>query len=325
MPRRSRLARGRSSCARVQDVRSDQIEHADLVVVGNAERAPTKLLRHLSDVGRHVLFEHDVRICRWRGDFPTSRDPIHALTQRCWCPHHRFQRLFASALGVIFLTHRQRRVYERNPFYRGGRNAVLGCSLFGTEFFERVAKQGAKAKSGQTVVFNSRQRIKGAREAMRYCAKNAIEPLSIRDLTPNALLDVLERSARFVYLPIALEPAGRMPVEARLLGCEVVVNENVGVAGEDWWFGARETALDFLRDGPSRFWRLVESFLNHDRRDKARSSRWLLPAEVALWGATVPIPARVQSHIAARFREEVKAETYAPWTQVSDLQSASSR
>jgi hypothetical protein len=48
-----------------------------------------------------------------------------------------------------------------------------------------------------------------------------------------------------------------MPVEARFLGCEVVVNANVGVAGEPWWGSDDETALDFVRRGPGRFWQIA--------------------------------------------------------------------
>jgi hypothetical protein len=49
-----------------------------------------------------------------------------------------------------------------------------------------------------------------------------------------------------------------MVVEARLLGCEVVVNDHVGVSGESWWNLPQELAVEFLKDAPNRFWRLVE-------------------------------------------------------------------
>jgi hypothetical protein len=77
------------------------------------------------------------------------------------------------------------------------------------------------------------------------------------DLSPAQVLDVLARVRTFVYLPRGLEPAGRMPVEARLLGCEVVVNEHVGVCGESWWTGDEQHAFDFVRGAPRRFWELV--------------------------------------------------------------------
>ncbi len=55
-----------------------------------------------------------------------------------------------------------------------------------------------------------------------------------------------------------------MVVEARLLGCDVVLNEHVGVAGEPFWTADRAGALEFLLGGPKRFWKLVEELLADD-------------------------------------------------------------
>src|SRR5690606_22028073 len=41
-------------------------------------------------------------------------------------------------------------------------------------------------------------------------------------------------------------------------GCEVIVNAQVGVAGEPLWRMHPDAALTWLADGPRRFWRLVE-------------------------------------------------------------------
>ena len=51
-----------------------------------------------------------------------------------------------------------------------------------------------------------------------------------------------------------------MPVEARFLGCEVVVNRHVGVTGETWWRLPDAQALEVLKDAGPRFWRLVCRF-----------------------------------------------------------------
>ena len=57
------------------------------------------------------------------------------------------------------------------------------------------------------------------------------------------------------------EAAGRMPVEARLAGCNVVVNSCVGVSGEAWWQGDRARAIEQLSGAPRRFWQLVEALM----------------------------------------------------------------
>jgi hypothetical protein len=62
-------------------------------------------------------------------------------------------------------------------------------------------------------------------------------------------------------------------VEARLLGCEVVANDNVGVTGENFWGGSTDQAVEFLQRGPTRFWSLVEELLNGPRTPPAPAAR----------------------------------------------------
>jgi hypothetical protein len=238
----------------------DLLADYDLHVVGNLETGGTSLLQALQRMGRHVLFEHDVRICYRRGNFPGALDPIHRWLGRCTCPHRRWRPVVASALGMIFLTHRQVSVYHRNPFFRAPTLRVLGSSVFDRAFFERVERVGRSGlgtgRDG-TCILQSVHRIKGTRQARSYCRARGIDPVVIRNLHPAAVLDLLQASRRFVFLPTHLEPAGRMPVEARFLGCEVVVNDNVGVTAEAWWRLPDAEALEVLRDAGPRFWRLV--------------------------------------------------------------------
>jgi hypothetical protein len=235
------------------------IANFDLIVCGNLQRAQPALLAALVAHGRHVLFEHDYRMCRYRGHY--ARGMLHRLLDRCVCRQARFGPLFASALGVIFLTTRQLREYEKNPYLLLGAHAVLGCSVMGESFFARVERHAKERpeKKG-TVVVHSEDPIKGFRDSVAWCRARGIEPEVLRGLGPDALLDALSRAERLVFLPRWVEPASRLVVEARLLGCEVVGNERVGVMGEPFWGGSDAAAVEHLRDASARFWRLVAGF-----------------------------------------------------------------
>ena len=128
-------------------------------------------------------------------------------------------------------------------------------------FFRRVDanRQQPKAKTIDTAIVYSVHPIKGFETALRYCESIGVAPHVIRDCTPEQVLDTFERTRRFIYLPYGLEPAGRMLVEARFLGCEVVSNDNAGVCGEPWWELPFEQALESARDAATRFWQIVDS------------------------------------------------------------------
>lgn len=247
---------------RCQDVVISNLGDYDLHVLGNTQHATSDLFNALSELGRHILFEHDVRICRWRGNFAALVEPTHRILQKCMCPHPQLRRLYDTSLGAIFLTHRQLAVFEANPFFRVRMSRVLGCSLFGPDLFARI-ENPSSARSG-TLYFDSRSKIKGGENARRYAEEKGWAPEAIRNLTPPEVLDRFQGAERFVYLPLGLEPAGRMVAEARVLGCEVIVNDHVGVSGESWWHLPHEQAAEVLADAPLRFWRLVDDLMQTD-------------------------------------------------------------
>src|SRR5215207_7036136 len=164
----------------------------DVLVVANSQSATAAQLAEIAGTGRHIAFEHDLRVCRWRGNFPMSIDPAHRRFQRCWCPHPESRRLFETAAGVIFLTAFQERIYRRNPSFRCGASRVLGSSLFELASLE-PALRPAGARHG-TRVFESPHRIKGFAAAQRYCRQRGIEPLPIRGLPPGEVLTVFAGS-----------------------------------------------------------------------------------------------------------------------------------
>lgn len=77
-------------------------------------------------------------------------------------------------------------------------------------------------------------------------APSSAEPVAYDDM-PN----VLARYERFVFLPIAVEPFGRLAVEAWAAGCQVIVNKLVGAR---YWI---EQAPEKLECAAQDFWHLV--------------------------------------------------------------------
>lgn len=264
--------------ARAESFHPTHLRDFDLHVVANLETAPAELIEGLCEQGRHVLYEHDVRICRWRGNFPGSREYVHKFLQRCICPHQKWRALYQTALGAIFLTQRQMRVFQRNPFFQPPRSAIIGATLMNEAFFERVERvqSDSRERDIEAAILGSGQHIKGTEAAQNFCLKRGVDPFVIRGLEPEEVLDMLERCQTFVYLPEGLEPAGRMLVEARFLGCGVVANAHTGICGELWWNLPDDLALEFVRDAPLRFWRLVARFAREANagRSDSSSSAW---------------------------------------------------
>jgi hypothetical protein len=235
------------------------LDRFDLLVLGNLNLATQAQCDAIASTGRHVLFEHDYRMCRYRGDYVARR--AHRWLGRCMCRERRFHELFRTALGAVFLTRRQLERYRLNPFVRLPPQEVLGCSVMGSEFFETLQKyREHPVKKSGTVVVHSPRPFKGFAQSLEYCARHGIEPTVVRDASPSEVLDALSRAERLVFMPQWYEPASRLAVEAKFLGCEVVSNERLGVAGEPWWAEPNAVGFAVIEGAARRFWEIVERF-----------------------------------------------------------------
>lgn len=249
---------------KIENLELDDLKKYNYFIIGNLRNGTKEQIRAISKLGRHILFEHDMRICRYGGDFLRARkEPVHYYMKRCICPHIILRNLYKTALGTIFLTHLQYNVYMRNPFFKAEKMSILGSSAMDRSFFKMIDsnKEGLNISNDKVVVFYSPHRVKGFNNSYNYCRKRGIKPIKIKNLKPVEVLEVFKKSSKFVFLPEGIEWAGRMPIEARFLGCEVVLNNNVGVAEESWWNLEDDLALEVLKDTPNRFWRIVKNFI----------------------------------------------------------------
>lgn len=243
------------------DLKVETLEKYDIHIIGNSKSISNAQSEKIAQLKRHIFFEHDMRICRYDGDFLRARkEPVHYYFHRCICPHLKLRKLYSSAMGVIFLTYKQLERNKKNPFFRYKKNFILGSSAMNLDFFKRVEEyknEVEKIKKEGAAVFFSPHRAKGYERSLKYCKENGLKINLIKNVSPVEVLEIFKISKSFVFLPESIEGAGRMAIEARFFGCDVVVNENVGIAGEAWWNFSDKKALEVVKDTPYRFWRIV--------------------------------------------------------------------
>ena len=77
------------------------------------------------------------------------------------------------------------------------------------------------------------------------------------DITHEELLNKLAKSKGIIFFPRAGDTCPRMTIEARLLDCDMILNDNVQHRHEEW-FSNKELALDYLHQRTSVFWQNIE-------------------------------------------------------------------
>jgi hypothetical protein len=61
----------------------------------------------------------------------------------------------------------------------------------------------------------------------------------------------------FAFAPLGSDTCPRIVIEAKLLGCDLLLNKNVLHSDEEWFTGTVEQAEDYLRGRSSVFWSVL--------------------------------------------------------------------
>jgi hypothetical protein len=239
----------------------------DIWVFGNFASIDFNLIPTIASNLKFAILEYDYKFCQYRSiekhKSETGKD--------CDCHEKDLGKLvsafYYAADHVFWMSEAQKQRYtDRFPFLNDKKTTVLS-SVFGDEFFQKVddLSKSENTRSGW-LVLGSKSWIKGADDAEQWCISNNKQYEIVWDLPYDQMLQKMSESSGFVYLPKGGDTCPRMVIEAKLLGCEVVTNENVQHAAEPWFQAAPDDVCAYLRNRPDMFWGVVNKIAQNELR-----------------------------------------------------------
>ena len=112
-------------------------------------------------------------------------------------------------------------------------------------------------KNDKWIILNSQSWIKGVETAVNYAKENNLNYELIWGIEHEELLQKLAKSRGLIFLPPGGDTCPRLVMEAKLLDCELVLNDNVQHKDEEW-FSSKESVLSYLRGRTKVFWDTFE-------------------------------------------------------------------
>ena len=100
----------------------------------------------------------------------------------------------------------------------------------------------------KTSVINSDNPNKGTPQSIKYCQDNNLEIGMIPPQVWKEFMTSLAFTETLVFLPTWVESFNRVCVEARVLGCKIVTNQNLGCASDGWLQYKGTEMLQKVRD-----------------------------------------------------------------------------
>ena len=235
-------------------------------VFGNIANANPDIIRKFSNSNIDYTFvEFDYKFCK-------HRNPVlYEMVEGASCDYKNTDQaqlivdFINSSARTYFMSEKQSELYQEYlPSLDQNKLTVLS-SLFDDEFFETIERFRGRKKANKWVVLGSRSWVKGLNETESYCKKKGYDYEVLWNLEYKSFLEKLSESKGLCFKPSGLDTCPRMVIEARLLGCDLDLNELVQHCEEEWFNMPYQEMVDYLKSRPGYFWK---TWLSVDQTEK---------------------------------------------------------
>jgi len=226
-------------------------------IFGNIANIDFDLLPLFHESGIEYSFvEFDYKFCKHRNPL------LYSFVEPEECDYKETPRgkllsdFITNSSSTFFMSEKQRDIYQEClPGIKKANSHILS-SVFDDGFFKKldILKSQDGDKKDKWVVLGSNSWVKGAAASERWCAQKELDYEVLFNLPYGQFLEKLNQSKGICFKPCGYDTCPRFVIEAKLLGCELELNENVQHMGEDWFEGDVDGALDYLRTRKDFFW-----------------------------------------------------------------------
>jgi|TARA_R110000824_G_scaffold4779_4_gene22686 hypothetical protein len=220
-------------------------------IFGNFSMVQQSALIYAATHLKYSILEYDYKYCKYR-----SPEKHVFFEKECDCHVQHCGKVisvfFAKAKSLWFMSEKQKEYYENIfPFLKNQNSFVLS-SVFDTDTLDFIGGLETN-KNNKWLIVHTGSWIKGTQKGIDYAQKHDLEYFLAENLSYKNMLEALASSKGLIFLPLGKDTCPRLVIEAKLLDCELVINEKVQHATEEW-FDSKESAYEYLERRPQFFW-----------------------------------------------------------------------
>ena len=258
------------STLRVQRIRSKELtlELMEALsdrfwIFGNFSQMRPDLIPTIVANLNYSVLEYDYKYCKYRS--PQKHEHAEAATCDCHTQIHGklISTFYYGAKHLWWMSEQQMDHYHKLfPFLSERPNTVLS-SVFDDRFFLALKllrkRYEGSARKGW-IVLGSDSWVKGQTAALEHCKERGLDYEVVWNLPYEQLLEKLAQSEGLVYLPSGWDTCPRLVIEAKLLGCKLVLNDNVQHKDEEWFNTDNTLHIEeYLYAARDLFWNGIKS------------------------------------------------------------------
>jgi hypothetical protein len=201
----------------------------------------------------YSIIEYDYKICEYRSY------ELHeqATGQPCNCETKLPGKINAAFYGyaerMFFMSEKQKNmIMTKVPVLKEENCKVLN-SVFSAGDLKFISSIKENDKDDKYIILNSDSPVKGTDKCVEYAEENKLEYELVQNLPYHELLIRLSTSKGLIFMPVASDTCPRLVMEAKMLGCELILNDHVQHKDEHW-FATQESCYEHMNSRTDIFW-----------------------------------------------------------------------
>jgi hypothetical protein len=189
-------------------------------------------------VKNYEVIECDYKYCMYRSEeFHRFKEGVDCNCHTNLQLTHLISNFYSKAKRIFWMSDQQKTITNSKIRITCNNQITLNSIFEKTHinYIKSLKDNSELKRSNKFIILKSPSWVKGYDQAFDYCKKNNIEYEEVWNLEYSELLKKLRTSKGLVYLPNGKDTCPRLVIEAKLLGCELVLNDNVQHKDEEWF------------------------------------------------------------------------------------------
>lgn len=233
-------------------------------ILGNIAQLSKDAMIEIATTTKYSKIECDYFYCKYRSSH------LHKIQtgRECGCNTDDYGRfvlgIYKRAQHVFFMSEGQLEEHrKRFPVIRNWPTdkLLVQGSTFSKERLDLLLELSKKypTKNGKHLILGGSNVswIKNEKGCIEYCKTNNLDYDVVGGKKPEEFLEILAQYKGLVFLPIGFDTNPRITIEAKILGLDLILNDNVQQRYDTWFNQDQDNLLKHLYELPKIFWNKI--------------------------------------------------------------------
>ena len=201
----------------------------------------------------YSIVEYDYKICDHRSF------ELHEANEMspCDCETRLAGKLTSAFYGyaerVWFMSEKQKNLIMAKVPALKEKNCKVLSSVFSPADLRFIYSIKDNEKNDKYLILNSNSWIKGTQQCVKFAEDNNREYEIVSELPYHEMLIKLSCFKGLIFRPLGSDTCPRLVIEAKMLGCDLILNEHVQHKDEPW-FETQESCYEHMDTRTEAFW-----------------------------------------------------------------------